>query len=84
MVPSLQLYPNPARDGITIVSTHPVRRISLFNLLGQRISDLDNTALRNPVYVNLRLHTMSLPSGSYFLAAFDGDELVTIRFKIEK
>jgi len=64
---NVTLYPNPARDHVSILISHPqtnTMTVSLFNLMGQKILTLnEQEALREATSVMFHLNTNELPEG---------------------
>lgn len=46
---SIEVYPNPAREIITLVAEKPLNRISLFNALGQEVSTIRTDNLQQEI-----------------------------------
>ncbi len=58
----LQLYPNPVEDFINIATNENIIRVSVYSLAGKKLKSLKNTEI-NPI----RMNTVNLPTGVYFL-----------------
>jgi beta-glucanase (GH16 family) len=71
----IQLYPNPAKDRVTIKTQQNIDSIELYNLLGSKI-DIDLSS-DNSFSVN------DLPSGMYFLKIYSDAAVNTKRLLIE-
>lgn len=69
-------YPNPAEDKLYMTAKEDIKRVSLFNLLGQEIKRLE------PSKLDAELDLTSLTSGTYFVRATVNNK--TGSFKILK
>ena len=68
------LFPNPAKENITITSKAPIQKIEIFNVMGQKLLELDL-----PQDTTQTINTTSLHSGVYLLTI---NESITKRFVI--
>ncbi|MEL6538312.1 MAG: T9SS type A sorting domain-containing protein, partial [Bacteroidota bacterium] len=65
-LPTISLYPNPATDMVTITAEHPLKQISVMNLVGQVIKTLDQVSGKTAeVAVN------DLKAGTYYVITID-------------
>ncbi len=60
---SVDIFPNPVEDEITIVCTEKIENLTLWNQLGQIVSVTQNTHSER----HIRLDVEALPSGTYWL-----------------
>ncbi len=82
----ISIYPNPARDAITISSNAfqsgniEIKHIEIYNAIGEKIiyRTIDNTANEN-----YHLNLSGLPPGIYLLQLICGTTTVTEKFVIE-
>ncbi len=62
---SIKIYPNPARDNITVVSTELIKTIAITNTLGQNV--FSSEYHDNKIIISLK----KLPNGIYYLKVND-------------
>ena len=74
---SINLYPSPVRDYSIIESKHPIEKIELFNITGQKIYEFGSIQKNK-----FRLEKERLISGTYFLK-IHADKVYTMRIIIE-
>lgn len=72
---SFSLYPNPARDVVTISSATPFSKLVIYNITGQKVFEdqLPNVVLNRQIYVR------QLPKGVYFLQIENTAQKLIIR-----
>ncbi|BAO55370.1 endonuclease [Nonlabens marinus] len=68
----VKLFPNPAKDDISITSSYPVSSYSILNTLGQRVA--------NGILVDRKINVSELQSGVYFLQLHIENEVLVKRF----
>jgi len=73
----LQIYPNPARDYVTIVAESTIQKIEIFDHTGKSI----NTYQPGLRYLNI--NTTGIQSGVYFIKIFSHDNVITRKLVIE-
>ncbi|MEZ4778266.1 MAG: choice-of-anchor B family protein [Flavobacteriaceae bacterium] len=71
---SFSIFPNPAKENITITSKTPIQKIEIFNVVGQKLLSLDLTQ-----DITQTINTTSLQSGVYLLTI---NESLSQRFVI--
>ena len=75
---NLTIYPNPAKDEILIKSAEPIRKVSLFNGIGEMvISKAAND-------VSLSIMVSKFKQGVYYLKIDVEDELVIEKLIIQR
>jgi hypothetical protein len=76
----ITIYPNPAKDFITIefLGTNEVEQLTIFDLYG-RIIQVDSTLNNNSITLN----TTRLNSGTYFIKLSSGDLLFQSKFIVQ-
>lgn len=82
----VSIYPNPAKDAISIVSNafqpdnQETKHIEIYNSIGERIINrpIDNTSTEN-----YHLNISGLPTGIYFLQLISGNTNLSAKFIIE-
>ncbi len=72
----INYFPNPVKDQLTITAASSIETITVYNLLGQKVLQLQ------PRNINVVLDMSSLPTGTYVLKATLADAAST--FKIVK
>jgi hypothetical protein len=72
------VYPNPARDQVTISSSEEMTRITVINYVGQLIANLD--VQQNKIVLN----TQNYESGVYIVRIETENGVVTKRFAIAR
>jgi photosystem II stability/assembly factor-like uncharacterized protein len=76
---SLEVYPNPATDYITVISEHNIGKVLLMNILGEVLLAQD------PGTVNRKqLDLRPYPTGVYLLTVFVQGEKITKHVKISR
>ena len=65
---SVSVYPNPARDHITVKSGKPINRLQLFNNGGELLFDKEYN------HTLVRISIGSYPEGVYFLKIYGDSE----------
>lgn len=71
---SFELFPNPARDNLTITSDEKIDRLEVCNNLGIVVQS------QTPVSGNISLNTAELSAGLYFVKATIGEQTLVKRF----
>lgn len=72
---TIKLFPNPANETLNIVSTSPISKVQLFNMLGQKVLERTNTNT---------LNVSNLVSGIYIAKIYgEGNTVSTKRFTKE-
>ncbi len=79
LLPTVNIYPNPAKDKLFVEVNLPPERISIFNVMGQRIFSLE-TAPGLDVY---ECDVQDLPRGMYLIHLEFSEGVVVMRFLIE-
>ena len=73
---SFNYYPNPVKDRLYMRAEETITNVSLFNLLGQKIKEI------NPTELAAELDLSSLAKGTYFVKAAVNDKMGS--FKVVK
>ena len=74
-IPKMFIYPNPAKDFITVHCAHFVpQTIIIRNLVGQEVYRIDLETEASSVPINLA--DKKIPSGMYFMHVTDGQNLL--------
>lgn len=68
------IFPNPAKNSLTVTAEQPIDELSLFNAMGQRIQSL------HPATTQLQLNLSGCPSGVYFLQIRTNENTCTCKF----
>ncbi len=71
---SLMVYPNPAKDRLTIESEGVIRRCEIYDLIGQLVKTLENDSERMEISVE------ALPAGTYLVKLVTDSYTQTRRF----
>jgi hypothetical protein len=58
---SINMFPNPANNNLTISATQPIEKINIFNILGQEVLSL----IGNNIFENINIS--NLQTGTYFV-----------------
>ncbi|KPL07751.1 hypothetical protein AMJ86_03030 [bacterium SM23_57] len=69
-IQEIQIYPNPANSGITLLSSHPLRafdRFDVFNISGRRVYTAGSESMQSG-QAQVTVDTSELPSGYYFVS----------------
>lgn len=75
----MAIYPNPARNQVTVSGGFPATSIQIFSLLGERVLDLGSTQDLHQVDVS------GLAEGIYFMKISGGEnQFSTVRFAIAR
>jgi hypothetical protein len=64
---SFTMYPNPAKDLAVIETTQGLERVTVYNSIGQLVSDEQVKGTR------YELHTATLPTGAYMVKVITGE-----------
>jgi hypothetical protein len=68
---SLEAYPNPFSDKITITTSGDIREVAVYNSLGELVRKVEITSGQTEIYLG------DLPAGIYFLVAESADGKIT-------
>lgn len=68
------LFPNPAKETLTLISERHIVNLEVFNIFGQRISGFEVHALQSSIDVS------ALPPGVYMIRIFTDNDIVTKQF----
>ena len=82
---TVTVFPNPANTGTTLsfnVTENADVKIELFDVLGNRISVLQNSASLAPGIHTQLIDTETLTSGVYFVSIQSGETLITRRISV--
>ena len=73
----VSLYPNPARNTLTVESASPIREITVYDLSGRVVVEAQCFASPQPQYA---INVSSLQNGLYLLKAVTDSGVQTARF----
>ena len=68
---SIKLYPNPATDVVNIKTNQTIENVSVFNVNGQKVLEIDNQS---------QINISNIPTGMYFLNINTNQSNQTIKF----
>ncbi len=70
---SFSVYPNPAKNGLTISSDSDLKAINIYNSIGQKVLSL------NPNQKDIHVNTSKLSAGIYFINLKTNDGISSIK-----
>ncbi|AWH86781.1 hypothetical protein HYN59_17420 [Flavobacterium album] len=70
---NLMVYPNPANDILNISNDGIISRITITNLLGQKVMDIDGNSN------DLKVNVSALAQGSYILQVYSGNGSASVK-----
>jgi hypothetical protein len=76
---SLEVYPNPVADAVTVSSSHAITGLNLYNVQGQQILQLSPAGVKT-----VEVSVVALPAGIYFLRVTDEAGRVSLQKIIKK
>lgn len=81
IVPALytRLYPNPARQSLTVESSATIETLIVYNTLGQIVLTKDNVAANS-----IQINTANLDNGMYTATVVAGQQVTTKLFRVAK
>ncbi len=80
----LNVYPNPAMDQLTVITTGGLTTLSITNLLGRTVSEIALIGQEQPYAHQFSLSAKGLSSGTYFLSGLSKQSRVTVIVRITK
>ena len=72
------IYPNPAQNDITVMADVELTYVSIYNLAGQQMDEI------NQIFQSTNLNVNQLPNGMYFIKAITSDSKVVTQKVIVK
>jgi hypothetical protein len=76
---SLEVYPNPVADAVTVSAAYAITGLNLYNVQGQQILQLSPAGVKT-----LEISVAALPAGIYFLRIADEAGNVSLQKIIKK
>jgi len=70
---NFNIFPNPAKDNISIMNNTPIERVVIYNSVGQQLMEKEINTLTDILTID------TLHSGVYFIKAFINDQVITRR-----
>lgn len=74
-----RLYPNPARQSLTVESSATIETLIVYNTLGQVVLTKDNVAANS-----IQINTANLDNGMYTATVVAGQQVTTKLFRVAK
>lgn len=70
---NIQVYPNPATTQLFVKTSELVQRISLYNVIGQNVKNIEQPALQN------RISLDGIPAGVYLLTVQENEKVYSYK-----
>jgi predicted RNase H-like nuclease len=70
---NIQVYPNPATAQLFVKTSELAQRISLYNVIGQNVKNIEQPALQN------RISLEGIPAGVYLLTVQENDKVYSYK-----